>query len=69
MFGIYFLVKNPSQYGGGWVVVFILGVITYFLLITGPVIGVKYMIPVEPFLTVLAVVGFSKWKRFTKWTH
>ena len=67
IFGVYFLVKNPSQYGGGWVVVFILGVITYFLLITGPVIGVKYMIPVEPFLTVLAVVGFSKWKRFTKW--
>jgi hypothetical protein len=63
MFGVYFLIKNSSQYGGGWVVGFILGVITYFLLITGPVIGVKYMIPVEPFLTVLAVVGFTKWKR------
>ena len=63
MSGVYFLVKNPSQYGGGWVVVFILGIITYFLLITGPVIGVKYMIPVEPFLTVLAVVGFTKWRR------
>jgi len=63
MSGVYFLVKNPSQYGGGWVVGFILGIITYFLLITGPVIGVKYMIPVEPFLTVLAVVGFTKWRR------
>jgi 4-amino-4-deoxy-L-arabinose transferase-like glycosyltransferase len=69
LFGVYFLVKHSSQYGGGWIVFFILGLIIYFLLITGPIIGVKYMLPVEPFLTVLAVVGFSKWKRFTKWTH
>jgi len=59
LFGSYFLVKHSSQYGEGWTIFFVLGTITYFLLITGPVIGVKYMLPIEPLLTVLLVVGFS----------
>ena len=64
LFGVYFLVKNSSQYGGRWVSFFILGVIMYFLLITGPVIGVKYMLPIEPLLTILLIIAIAKIKEY-----
>jgi hypothetical protein len=59
LFGVYAMLKNKDQYGGRWIVFFILGTISYFLLITGPVIGVKYMLPIEPLLTVLFIVGIK----------
>ena len=65
LFGVYFLVNMPYRYGGKWIVFFILGVIFYFLLITGPIIGVKYMLPIEPLLTILLTIGFINIKN--KW--
>jgi len=59
LIGAYFLLKQPSKYGGGWVAFFVMGMIAYFLLITGPVIGVKYMLPIEPLLTLLLVIGVN----------
>jgi hypothetical protein len=56
-FGAYLMVKNRRHYIGGWGVFFVLGTIFYFLLITGPVLGVKYMLPIEPLLTILLVIG------------
>ncbi len=57
LFGVYSIVRDRDEYGGGWNVFFILGVIGYFLLITGPVIGVKYLLPIEPLLTILLIAG------------
>ena len=56
-FGVYVMVKNRKHYIKGWGVFFVLGFIFYFLLITGPVLGVKYMLPIEPLLTILLVIG------------
>jgi len=36
--------------------------ILYFLLITGPIIGVKYMLPIEPILTLFATHSIIRWK-------
>ena len=66
LIGCYSLVKNPSQYKGRWVVFFIFGIIAYFLLITGPIIGVKYTLPIESLLTVLLVIGLSRLKLFRR---
>jgi len=65
LFGLYVLLKNVHKYGGVWVSSFITGTILYFLLITGPILGVKYILPIEPLLTILLIVGFINIKK--KW--
>jgi len=37
----------------------------YFIAITGPIIGVKYRLPIEPIMTIFIVYAINtiKWKR------
>lgn len=39
-------------------VIFFIGIIIYFALVTGPVSTARYRLPVMPFITILAVSGF-----------
>jgi hypothetical protein len=44
---------------------FLFTVVVYFVAITGPVIGVKYRLPIEPIMTIFVVYAISriKWKQ------
>ena len=53
MFGIYKMIKFPQS--GGWnkgIIVFLLFIIIYFAAITGPIVGVKYRLPIEPVMII-----------------
>ena len=60
--GMVIVMSNIKEYGV-WRVVFVVLVILYFLAITGPVVGVKYRLPLEPFLTVFTVVALFTFKK------
>jgi 4-amino-4-deoxy-L-arabinose transferase-like glycosyltransferase len=40
--------------------------IGYFLAITGPIIGVKYRLPIEPILIIFVTYGMLSWRHFDK---
>ena len=40
--------------------------IGYFLAITGPIIGVKYRLPIEPILIIFVTYAILSWKHFDK---
>jgi len=40
-------------------VVFMVFIVGYFLAITGPIVGVKYRLPIEPILTIFVVYGLK----------
>jgi hypothetical protein len=44
---------------------FLFIVVMYFIAITGPIIGVKYRLPIEPIMTIFIVYAINtiKWKR------
>jgi hypothetical protein len=45
------------------IVIVLLIIIGYFLAITGPIIGLKYRLPIEPVLTLFATYAIEKWKK------
>jgi len=57
--GIFVITRNRVDYNA-WMLAFIVMVFLYFMVITGPVLGVKYRIPVEPILTLLSVVSIRR---------
>lgn len=54
------LVKENKE-----VIIFLLFVMTYFIVITGPIIGVKYRLPIEPIMTIFIVyvINMVKYKK------
>jgi len=53
IFGIYKMAK--SSYSGKYnkeILIFSLFIVVYFMTITGPVVGVKYRLPIEPFMVL-----------------
>ena len=64
MFGAYKMIKFPQP--GRWnkgTILFLLFIIIYFVAITGPIVGVKYRLPMEPIMTIFfsyALVRFRK---------
>ena len=64
MFGLYKMLRLP-QLGkrGREIVLFSSFVVIYFMAITGPIVGVKYRLPIEPIMTMFfsyALVRFTK---------
>jgi len=53
MFGAYKMIKFPQP--GRWnkgTILFLLFIIIYFVAITGPIVGVKYRLPIEPVMII-----------------
>jgi len=55
----------------GEILLFLLFIVIYFIVITGPIVGVKYRLPIEPIMTIFfsyTLVKFRKkyWSRISK---
>jgi len=53
---------QPGRWNKG-TILFLLFIIIYFVAITGPIVGVKYRLPMEPIMTIFfsyALVRFRK---------
>ncbi len=67
MLGIYRMIKSRwfVEIGNREALIFFLFVVIYFIAITGPIVGVKYRLPIEPIMTVFfsyTLVGFRRSK-------
>ena len=54
MFGLYKMIKIewPVSRKSKEIILLSLYIIIYFIAITGPVVGVKYRLPIEPIMTI-----------------
>jgi Gpi18-like mannosyltransferase len=70
MFSFYKMIKSKRFEGKNrGILLFLLFIILYFMIITGPIIGVKYRLPIEPIMAVFfayALIGFRKEKEKEK---
>jgi len=69
IFGFYKMIKSKKLYSQNKeVFTFLLFVVIYFMAITGPIVGAKYRLPIEPIMTVFfsyAWIIFRKNKKNT----
>ena len=64
MFGLYKMLRLPQLgKGGREIVLFSSFVVIYFIAITGPIVGVKYRLPIEPIMTMFFAYAFAYFRR------
>jgi len=64
LFGIYRMIKlKRFKEENRGILLFLLFIMIYFIVITGPIVGVKYRLPIEPIMTVFFSYALVRYKR------